>query len=200
MMVASLIGFVCVLFEAISDSPSNDVELLLLPKRAEGVSTPVLSNKEIRSRACFDWLLVLDWLLFNLAASSAVIITLGYWVFVYWDLDGTSWLPSDIHLHVVNTVLLLVEVILSAIPMQLLHVIYPMIMGTVYVTFSVVYWATDKDRVLYPEVLDWNKPDLALPLSCVAIFMVVPTVHTTLWALCKLRNYMYARIYFGDEF
>lgn len=97
-------------------------------------------SSENRSSLNFDtitsggivWFVKLDWLLFTTAAALAITITVLYWGGIYWQLDIKPNLLIDFHMHAINTVIILIELSLGAMPVHLLHVVCPMGFGLLY--------------------------------------------------------------------
>ena len=111
-------------------------------------------------RPSLKWYHVTAWILFNVYATSAVMITIGYWIGVVSELQTEAeeeYKPAfiiNIHVHVVNAVLAVIEVAVGNQLVRLLHFYWPMIFGTVYGLFTLLLYAID-DLILY-DVLDWR--------------------------------------------
>merc|ERR1712038_1106742 len=83
----------------------------------------------------------------------------------------------DINLHGISSVIMVIDFCLSAIPVQLFHVVYPASFGSIYVLFSIVYWALDKEKnSLYPKILDWNHPGITVGVICGLLFVLLPLI------------------------
>ncbi|CAH1266448.1 Hypp3375 [Branchiostoma lanceolatum] len=53
-----------------------------------------------------------------------------------------EWNASDILIHVVNSILVIIDILVSGFPCRVLHAVYPMGICLVYVIFTVVFWVT----------------------------------------------------------
>ena len=145
------------------------------------------------------WYIKLDWLLYNLSSIAAIIVTVVFFSTLYRMLNphgGLDW--SDGTLHLSNSLLVLVDVSLCAIPVRVLHGFYCLIYGVLYAVFSIIYWTIDHNNILYPKVLDWNNP---LPTAVLVLFLliiIVPLMQISFFGLYKFRVYIYKYIYMHD--
>lgn len=62
-----------------------------------------------------------------------------------------------------------------------------------YAISTVIYWAVDHSNVIYEKILDWNQPGLAIVTVVAIVFVVLPLVQLSLWAMFKLWCYVYDR-------
>jgi hypothetical protein len=51
-----------------------------------------------------------------------------------------------------------VDLLLNAIPVRLLHGIYVVIYGVIYIIFTAIFYAAGNHAAIYPAVLDWGMP------------------------------------------
>lgn len=139
--------------------------------------------------------LKLNWFLFVVASAAAVFVTTVYFTTIY-PFEGKDKLDlENINLHLMNSVIVLLEFSLSRIPVRLLHFIYVASYCFVYVVFSGIYWSFDNSRVLYPGVLDWNHPGKTFGISVLLGLVVLPFFQFILFACYRLRLYIYRHIY-----
>lgn len=93
--------------------------------------------------------------------------------------------------HIANSVYVLVDVFATAIPVRLLHFLHVLIFATVYVIFTVVYWAAGGTNI-YGEpfiysVLDYgNKPSTAADWL-IGVYVGLIFIHCAIYALYRLR-------------
>lgn len=127
------------------------------------------------------------WVIYSIASCNAVVITVLYWSLLYSSkvsVDG-----MDISTHLLNTVFVLLELMLSALTIRFLHVIYPCCFGAVYVVFTAAYWAISKSNV-YP-VLDYEKyPVFSGCLVVGVVLVAIPLSYGFIFGLFKLRCYL----------
>ncbi|XP_076468675.1 protein rolling stone-like [Babylonia areolata] len=143
-------------------------------------STPVEDRRDA-------WYLKMTWLVYTLASVSSILITVLFYGLLF---DGHFELLSTVT-HLLTSVYVILDLAVTAIPVRLLHVIYPVIFAVVYVVFSVIYWAADGvnskgDPYIY-EVLHWEEAEKAVPIAVGVILVGVPLGHLVLWSLYMLR-------------
>ncbi|KAL3852339.1 hypothetical protein ACJMK2_015996 [Sinanodonta woodiana] len=133
----------------------------------------------------------ITWMLFTTVSSAALMVTLVFFVFL-WPQMGTSSLDMpNLQEHVLNSVLVFLDHIISGIPIRIYHYIYLVLYGATYTAFSAIYWAGDHNRVMYPNVLDWNQPGhTALMLLLVAL-VILPILHMCFFAIYKVKLFVY---------
>lgn len=128
----------------------------------------------------------IDSLLFCVAAPAAGIVTVVYFVAVFPTRHrGVS--TEDVNVHMMNSVIVLLELTFTALPIRLLHVVYTWLYGMIYVAFSAVYWYSDHANVMYPGVLDWNQPVTTIIVLVVLMFVGVPILQAFLFLIYRLR-------------
>ncbi len=145
----------------------------------------------------------LTWMLFNMSVGNNPMISMVYFfvLYPYIKSQNPHYEPEglDINLHGINTLILILEFCFSAIPVRLLHVIYPVMFGLVYVIFSVIYWSLNTDdNALYPNVLDWNVPAISAVVVCILACVVLPLIQLMWYGIYRLRHHIYERIYKED--
>jgi len=118
----------------------------------------------IKSHVPFFILIMIkiSWLLYNLIVTSAILVTIGYFTFVtIFELQvETTWLAEigNLHRHGLNSIVALIDIVLLAYPVRLLHFIYPAIYGWVYAIVIFFYWLDNpKENIIY-EQIDYSKP------------------------------------------
>lgn len=131
-----------------------------------------------------------QWILFNVAANSAVIVTLGYWCLLFPFMAGADavrglWGFLNITVHLLNAIMMLIEIGVSSLPVRLLHDIYPAIYGIIYVLMTLVLWLITKGFIYY--FLDFNQPGFAVGFSVLLLFVVQPLIQLLYFGLFRLR-------------
>ncbi|XP_046369557.2 uncharacterized protein LOC124144271 [Haliotis rufescens] len=136
------------------------------------------------------WYSKISWLLSNIVSTFAIIVTAIFFGVLYTSTAAIS--LEDMNVHALNTVFIVVDNVVSARPMRLLHVIYPVVYGLCYVVFSAIYWAYDHRNVIYPIVLDWNNVGLTLGVTS-GITVLTCVLHVVQFALYRLRLFVYEK-------
>ncbi|CAG2205085.1 unnamed protein product [Mytilus edulis] len=98
--------------------------------------------------------------------------------------------PTSIEKHAINSVYVLLNFFICAKPVRLLHVIYPLIIGVIYVIFSVIYQVGGDGAAIYP-VLDWDQAGTTIIYVVVLTCIGVPVVHMAFFAMYQLRIFIH---------
>ena len=171
------------------------------------------------------WYVKMVWISYVIAVTINFLVVLGYWILVYNPCKNedaannvTSNLnesetpattevseencsnldASNLHVHFVNAVLILVDIFLSRVPFQVLHFFYPFIFTFCYSIFTILYWVgggTDRfgNPYIYSTIDFSNNPTRAFTM----IVFLVPSPIITYFILCPLallRDFLYSRI------
>ena len=129
-----------------------------------------------------------------IASNNSFMVTIVYWSFLY---NGSKIRESDVAFHLLNSVFMLTETCLSAVPVRLLHVVYAELYGVLYLIFTVVYWRSGAtniigDNFIYP-VLDYeNKPYATAVFIIVYALAGLPASQLIIFGLFKLRHYLHS--------
>lgn len=127
------------------------------------------------------------WVIYNIAANTALLITATGCDYVGYQVDGLI-----VTTQILNTVFILLETLLGTVPVRLFHVIYPMLFSIVYVMFTVVYWASQgKNSLGEPFVysaLDYNgHPSKSVGTILGFIFLGHPLAQLALFIVFRVR-------------
>ena len=107
--------------------------------------------------------------------------------------------PLDINIHGVNSIIMLLDNFFTAIPVRLLHVIYPIIYGAIYVIFSAIYFAFDpENHVVYPGLLDWRSPGVTIAVIVVVVGVLLPLIQLAWYGWYRLRLWTFRKFYHHD--
>jgi len=165
----------------------------------------------------------ISWLFFSLVAGLTAVVTLLFWTVEYdYSIGGV---PDYlvIMVHGVSFVLTWMEgLLINRIPVRWKHVLPTMILGSLYITWTVIHQlATDignpnksdndpdtNDDLIY-GVLDYKDNTLfAVILDVGVVFVVVPLIHWILWLLslysfpcggCRGTNRRYLQHSIGNK-
>jgi hypothetical protein len=96
--------------------------------------------------------------------------------------------------HGFNSIMSICDILVSGRPCRLMHFYHPLVVILAYIAFSSIYWAaggvnSNGNSYIYP-VLDWDNLGLTVPFVTIGLFIALPVVHTLLWSLHKLRDYL----------
>ncbi|XP_005110223.1 uncharacterized protein LOC101863547 [Aplysia californica] len=146
------------------------------------------------------WYFKLSWVLSNFITCAAPVVTIIFFVAIYpkQNKNESSVGLQDLNVHALNFVFVVVDHLISARPVRLLHAYLPIIYGLVYIIFSVIYWSTDhKNHVVY-EILDWNKPGIAFAVTVGLAVVAIPLLQFAFFGLYRLKLYICKKVHGYD--
>ncbi|XP_078575468.1 protein rolling stone-like [Branchiostoma floridae x Branchiostoma japonicum] len=134
------------------------------------------------------WHYKLYWALYNVSFSWGICITI-----LYWTLETPDLSVGSIFGHAINSVTIVIDVMVSGLPCRLLHFVYPLTFGVVYILFTVVYWATggtglDGQPYIYPYLDYGGNPVLAAIVAVLAAVVAMPVCHCIVFGLVIVRE------------
>nr|CUU98388.1 hypothetical transcript [Hymenolepis microstoma] len=104
-------------------------------------------------------------------STNAVMVTsLVYWAILWKPGNSRFYRLESEFKHSIPALTVVLDVCINGLPIRLLHVIYPVIFGILYSTFSFLYYDTGHVQPIYP-VLDWSNPAKAA-VVCLLIITV----------------------------
>lgn len=135
------------------------------------------------------WYLKANWVIFNIANSSAVVVTLTFWGLVY---NGGSVTVIDIFTHGVNAIYVIVNASVTSVPVRFYHFLHGILFGVTYVVFTAVYYAAggtnhQNKPYIYP-VLDWTVPGTTLAYCLAVLLVALPLGHLLFSGIYALRR------------
>ena len=103
----------------------------------------------------------IQWILYNISLPTSLLVTIVFWGVLYTTNPNITIDVYNASVHSLNTVFMLIEQYVGAIPTRLLHVYQPATYSLSYVLFSIIIFFVD-GTVLYRLVLDWNHPGVTI--------------------------------------
>ena len=129
------------------------------------------------------------WVLYEVACGLAILITVSYWILLDVNLSAFS-----INNHLINSILMIIDLSINRISVKLFHFYHLMLFAVVFVSFSLILHGTGVTSAIYP-VLDWSQNwKLALGLSLGFIFIVTPIVHFVVYILYSVKMFIVRKI------
>lgn len=115
------------------------------------------------------------WILFDIVFGASCLVMILFWVFLY-DPDYDESSPGKSFRawngHLVNFLIPLIDFIYHRIPIRILHSVYPVVYGFIYLMFTAIYYAESKKYVY--SILDWaEKPGKSTGIALASIVAVI---------------------------
>jgi len=135
------------------------------------------------------WFVHVTWGLNSIMLPTSAGITVLYWQLV-WKGPGVT--AIGVLTHGGNFALMLLDFLFCQQPMYLSHMVYPMFFGTMYVAFTLIYYATggtheDGESPYIYASMDWRQPEKTSILSCLVIFVAMPVIWLIAYACYMVR-------------
>ncbi|XP_026738740.1 protein rolling stone-like isoform X1 [Trichoplusia ni] len=155
--------------------------IVLTAAFSTSVSAYVYFKKPIDATFGLPWYVKTYWILYNITIPVAFLITVFYWGILRTSVNTVNFAPNpvlDVMLHGVNSGVMLVELLCSAHPSRLLHIMQPLYFAGAYMLFSVIYYFAGGldpwgNPFIYP-VVDWSKPEQTMVvITLTALFLAL---------------------------
>ncbi|KAK4473653.1 hypothetical protein MN116_003004 [Schistosoma mekongi] len=130
------------------------------------------------------------WFMYNLSSTSMFVICVLFW----FELSNS---PLDVFAswqsrvkHSLTAILVLIDTCLCAIPVRMIHVIYPFLAGFIYCLFTYLFWLLggsgpyNKGQI-YPAI-NWSTPQSTV-LACLGGLMTTILCHVILYTIYFVR-------------
>lgn len=99
--------------------------------------------------------------------------------------------------HTLNSVYVFVDIFVNAVPVRLLHVVYPLTLGLVYAVFNAVYFINDgvgpNGRHYAYYVMDWRNP-LGSAATCFLGMILCVLVQGFMYGFYRIRILFHGRL------
>ena len=135
------------------------------------------------------WYQKIHWFLFNISNSWAIAVSILYWALLRTGaLDGVN-----LTTHLLNAIVALIDVLVTRIPVRILHILYPLLGAGIYVVFTGIYFAANGTNVrgdLYIySVIDYgSNPGQSAGLALAVAFVYYPIMYLLVYGLFLLRE------------
>lgn len=141
------------------------------------------------------WFLKIVWFLYELAVVPTLPIIAVYWIIT----DSPRLTAEGIHLHGVNLIVAVLDILICRIPIQLLHFWMPMALGVIYSGFLIIFWAAggtnarDGGRYVY-SAFDFSESPGSSVGFCILLILVASAVHAVFFGIAQVRDQFAKRL------
>ncbi|XP_076111606.1 uncharacterized protein LOC143079850 [Mytilus galloprovincialis] len=141
------------------------------------------------------WYFKLTWIFYTIATTASVMVTFMFFAFLWPQFDHSKGIDIiNLQLHGINSVIVVVDLLISAVPVRLLHAVYAIIYGLIYITFTGIFFAAGNRSPIYPHVLDWRQPAITTGVVVGVAVIAVPIVHLVLFGIHRIKVQIYHKI------
>lgn len=147
--------------------------------------------------------LKVQWVLQNLAYNSSIVVTISYWSFIAF-IEHSAILMTDMSRlkHTLNTLIVIVDLMISATPIRILHMFITVMLGSVYSLFNALYFLNNgtilQGRHYAYNVLNWDHPQEAV-VTCILCIIQSIFSQIILYELYKCRSWIHSKSIFQRE-
>ncbi|XP_039250793.2 protein rolling stone-like [Styela clava] len=138
------------------------------------------------------WFHNLCWVVMTAASGVSYIVTISYWCFS----DNRMYsIAVNTHQHIMNSVLMTMDHLLSRVPTRYLHFVYVSLYGAVYTLFTVILHLIGIRPMKYSGTLDWTKsPEISIVVSLGLVTVGACVIHFITFTIFKLRDLTHYRL------
>lgn len=148
-----------------------------------------------------SWYQKVQWACYYVGVHMAAVVAVLYWGLLYrgGPVDGIN-----ANTHLVNSLIALVDILISGVPVRLLHFIYPVIFSIAYATFTGIYFAAggtnpNGDPYIYGVIDYGSTPGPAAGYIIVIVVVVIPLIHLLLFGVYSVRFWITYHIWKRNE-
>ena len=125
---------------------------------------------------------------------TSIIVVLLFWIILSSEIEGKSSGKQFVSIsrHGINLLLLLLDFMFHRIPIRVLHFVYTLLFGVLYVVMSVVYCFTTTNHI-YGKFIDWYNNPTTTVVTVLATFAAIFLIHFALYGLHRLKVALYGR-------
>ena len=131
-------------------------------------------NSDIQE-VTIPWYMGIQWALYDIALPSSFLVVIVYWGVLYaFFPEGREIDFLNVSVHGINSVLMMIEYYVGAIPTRILHAWFPLLYAFCYMIMSIILFFVD-GTVLYENVVDWNVPGNTIGFIIAVFFFYIVT-------------------------
>ncbi|XP_013060688.2 protein rolling stone-like isoform X2 [Biomphalaria glabrata] len=108
----------------------------------------------------------------------------------------------DVIINSVNSFFIISNGLVTAMPVRILHFLYPVLYGAAYFIFTYIYYAAGGTNILNLDIiysaLDWNHAYPTVLGVVIGVLVCAPIAHLGLFALYTFRIFLFSKIHSGN--
>ncbi|XP_022096041.1 protein rolling stone-like [Acanthaster planci] len=139
------------------------------------------------------WYFKFAWFLQAVVYSSGLFVALNFYILVF-DPATSTLHAYNFHIHGVNLIIIVLDLILAATPMRVLHLVYPSALAFVYFVFTLIYEGVGGlnefgGTAIYVGFLDWGAaPVTSGIVMAIVVLVAAPVIHLIFYAFYRIRQ------------
>jgi hypothetical protein len=183
---------------------------------------PANSRYAFYSQDNIAWYMKICWILYIIGATIEIMNVAGFWVVVYRPCSSDNVITAatnnttatttsgelmepcetieviSLHVHLILGILILVDIFLSRVPWQFLHLFYSLSYMVIFIVFTGIYYAAGgTDQYGNPYIysaFDYGENPATAAGFCVILLVVPVGLYICLFLLAWLRDVIYSKI------
>jgi len=144
-----------------------------------GLALYVLVMEPGRGNPSIPTIIKITWILRNICICTPFLITIVYWTLLFPDAEGDHHvpkLPLAMTLHGLNSVLMILELYFTKVPILVMHVYMPFLYAAIYLIWAVIHFELKignpyGDRLIYP-ILNFYSDHLLVTICLCAVLFI----------------------------
>lgn len=139
------------------------------------------------------WYFKISWVLFSVATVGSLLVSVNFFVLL-WPSYNQSSQEMNCQFHVMNSVIVLFEFALTAIPLRFWHVTYVLLYGIAYFIFTASYYSAGNTTPIYSHVVDWSNPAQTIRCALSPILWLTLILHIISFGIYKGKIFLYEKV------
>ena len=158
---------------------------------SDGGDAVFIAHASEASRAIpMAWFHEALWAIYNMSAVASILVTLSFWLLRFDSSNKVS--AASVIFHGLTAIVMVVDTMLSSIPVRLFHAIYPMLYCIAYIIFTLIYWAAGGTNsfglpYIYPQTDYMRRPVLSAVSQLCLFFIGIPLCQSLMFGFFRLR-------------
>lgn len=130
--------------------------------------------------------------MYNNIVSFSCAVSLVYWILLYGTDKDDKIDLNNILMHMTNSLVLLIDLIVIQHEYQIIHFLYLVVCGTLYLVFTIVYpflgGVNDRGHNYIYSVLNWKENPTKAVIVTFGVYFLLIVLHVMICGIAKLKQ------------
>jgi len=136
----------------------------------------------------------LSWVMYNSSSAIAIVVSLAYWILLHGKYGRDSGIHvQSFHTHAVNSIYVITDLFITAIPIRLMHAYQGVCWGLLYCILTIIYSLLTGNTIY--SILDWKNKPRETSIYAVVILVAVVLSWVMIYLLYLLRSAIYNKCF-----
>ncbi|CAG9806806.1 unnamed protein product [Chironomus riparius] len=132
------------------------------------------------------------WFMYNNIVPFACAVSLVYWILLYGTDKDDHISLNNVLMHMTNSIVLLFDLLVIQHEYRILHFLYSLICGTLYLAFTIIYpvlgGVNDRGHNYIYSVLDWKKNPTKAVILTFGVYVLLFVLHVMICGIAKVKQ------------